>query len=102
MARRPSASQLAPKKSLNAAELQNGIARLQKRIEDLEAFDPQKMTEKRPPALEGLSSAIKATLARISLEMERLIFNDSYRPLIFNGLGRRSSWRAHQPRFRIT
>jgi len=65
MARRPSASQLAPKKILNAAELHNGIARLQKRIEDLEAFDPKKMTEKRPPELEGLSSAIKATLARI-------------------------------------
>src|ERR1700732_654777 len=65
MARRPSASQFAPKKSLNAAELQNGIARLQKRIEDLEAFDPKKMTERRPPELEGLSSAIKATLARI-------------------------------------
>jgi predicted nucleotide-binding protein len=65
MARRPSASQLAPKKTLNAAELQNGIARLQKRIEDLEAFDPKKMTEKRPPELDGLSNAIKATLARI-------------------------------------
>jgi len=38
---------------------------LQKRIEDLEAFDPKRMTERRPPELEGLSSAIKATLARI-------------------------------------
>jgi hypothetical protein len=64
MARRPTPPPPAPKNTLTPDELRNGIKRLQKRIEELEAFDPNKMTENRPAELQGLSTSIQTTLAR--------------------------------------
>jgi len=45
--------------------MRNGIARLEKRVEELAAFDPQKMTEDRPVELKALSTSIQTTLGRI-------------------------------------
>jgi predicted nucleotide-binding protein len=65
MARRPTQPPPAPKKTMTTDELRNGIKRLQTRIEELEAFDPNKMTENRPAELQGLSTSIQTTLARV-------------------------------------
>ena len=65
MARRPSPPPPAPKKTLTPDEMRSGITRLQKRIEELGAFDPSKMTENHPSELEGLSTSIQTTLARV-------------------------------------
>jgi predicted nucleotide-binding protein len=65
MGRRPSTPPPTPKKTLTPSDLHNGIRRLRQRIEELEAFDPNKMTEKHPAELEGLSTAIQTALARI-------------------------------------
>jgi hypothetical protein len=65
MARRSSPSREAPRKVLTLDEIRNGIARVEKRIEELAAFDPQKMTVEYPPELKALSTSIQTTLARI-------------------------------------
>jgi hypothetical protein len=64
MARRPPGKTVQPK-VLTADELRQGIIRLQKRIEELETFDPQSMKENYPPELKGLSTTIQTTLARV-------------------------------------
>lgn len=64
--RRPSKSQApAPKKVSTPDELRAGIGRLEKRIEELEAFDPNSMKENHPPELDGIATAIQTTLARV-------------------------------------
>jgi len=45
--------------------IRDGIARLETRIGELTAFDPSKITQKHPPKLKELSSAIQTTLATI-------------------------------------
>jgi hypothetical protein len=47
MALRPTPKKMTPD------DLRNGIKRLQTRIEELEAFDPSKMTENFPPELQA-------------------------------------------------
>jgi predicted nucleotide-binding protein len=65
MARRPAPPRDAPKRSLTPDELRNGVARLEKRIEELTAFDPTKMTATNPPELSALSTSIERTLGII-------------------------------------
>lgn len=65
MARRSTPPQEAARKELTQDELRNGIARLEKRIEEVAAFDPQKMTETHPPELKAISTSIETTLGRI-------------------------------------
>ena len=65
MTRCPSSARKVPKKELTTDEIRNGIARLNKRIAELSAFDPSKMTEGNPPELKGLETSIQTTLARI-------------------------------------
>src|SRR5262245_7043135 len=65
MARRAAPPRGAPKKGLTPGESPTGITRLQKRVEELTAFDPQKMTQNYPPELQALSTAIQTTLARV-------------------------------------
>ena len=102
MARRPTPLPPAPKKTLTPDELRNGIKRLQTRIEELEAFDPNKMTESYPPDLQGLSTSIQTTLARVfgdgTADYQRFL------PLAnCNGVRRRSTTGAcRPPRFLIT
>jgi predicted nucleotide-binding protein len=62
MARRPAPPKEAPKKTLTPDELRSGIARLEKRIKEVAAFDPQKMTTGDPPELDALSTSIQRTL----------------------------------------
>ncbi len=65
MARRPPPPPEASKKVLTPDELRNGIARLETRMKEVAAFDPQRMTAAHPPELKALSTSIQATLARI-------------------------------------
>jgi predicted nucleotide-binding protein len=65
MAKRNTPPREAARKILIPAELRSGIDRLKKRIEELEAFDPRKMTESHPAELRALSTSIQATLARV-------------------------------------
>jgi hypothetical protein len=51
-------------KSKSPAAIRNGIGRLEKRIAELTAFNPQKMTEPRPAELKALSTAIQISLER--------------------------------------
>jgi predicted nucleotide-binding protein len=64
MARRPTTPSLAPKLHLNAAEMQAGITRLQKRIEALEAFDSTQMQASYPPELAALGTSITRALEK--------------------------------------
>jgi hypothetical protein len=52
------------KRSKSPASIRNGIGRLEKRIRELTAFDPTKMTEPRPAELKALSTAIQISLER--------------------------------------
>jgi hypothetical protein len=53
-----------PKPSRSPAAIRNGIGQLQRRIGELAAFDPAKMTEPRPAELKALSTAIQISLER--------------------------------------
>jgi len=55
----------APKRIMNPTELRAGIERIEKRIEELTAFDPSKMQVDHPPELAGIETAIQTTLARV-------------------------------------
>jgi hypothetical protein len=52
------------KPSRSPAAIRNGIGQLQRRIVELAAFDPAKMTEPRPAELKALSTAIQISLER--------------------------------------
>jgi predicted nucleotide-binding protein len=65
MARRPSPPRAEAAKQLTPDEIRNGIARLEKRIEELADFNPQKMTVTHPHELKALSTSIQTTLGRI-------------------------------------
>jgi predicted nucleotide-binding protein len=65
MARRPpSVPLVAPKLHLSTAEMQAGIVRLRKRLEELEAFNPEQMQERSPPELAALETAITRALEK--------------------------------------
>jgi predicted nucleotide-binding protein len=65
MTRRSAPPKDSSRRRLTSEEMRNGIARLEKRIQELTAFDPQKMTEGRPADLKALSTSINTTLERI-------------------------------------
>ena len=50
---------------LSPEQIRRGIARLRKRIEEVEAFDPQKVTKRFAPEVETLSTAVEETLAAV-------------------------------------
>jgi predicted nucleotide-binding protein len=64
MARRSPPPANAPKLQLNAAEIEGGIARLTKRREELDQFDPQSLTDWSSPELNALSTAITRALEK--------------------------------------
>lgn len=64
MARKPSAPSLR-QPGLSADEIRTGILRLQRRIAELEAFDPNTVSERRAPEVKALQVSIEGTLERI-------------------------------------
>lgn len=63
MARKPTDEPVAA--NLSPQEMSVGIERIGKRIEELEAFDPKTIPERRHPSVRALSVAIEETLARV-------------------------------------
>lgn len=58
-------SQLSPFRPSSVAEMERGIARLEERIRELEAFDARANTVAEPPQITVMSSAIQGTLEKI-------------------------------------
>ena len=50
---------------LSADQIRQGIDRLQKRISELEAFDPASVEERRSPVTRAINTAIEETLAKV-------------------------------------
>ena len=67
MTRRPARPSPPPPKSANltAANATGAIPQLERRIADLEAFDPNTVNTGDDPTIKGLESRIEQTLARI-------------------------------------
>jgi predicted nucleotide-binding protein len=65
MSRRPNQLPLPKTANLTVEEMTRGITRLQKRIDDLEAFDPQSVQERWPPEVTALRVSIEETLAAV-------------------------------------
>lgn len=63
MAKRP-LQPPSPKKELSAEEILAGIARLTKRLQEVEAFDPTRMTESCPPELSALETAVTRAIEK--------------------------------------
>ncbi|WP_210199563.1 nucleotide-binding protein [Rhizobium sp. N122] len=51
--------------NLSSEQMRRGIVRLQKRIADLEAFDPNSVTASNSPEVNSLETAIEATLSAV-------------------------------------
>lgn len=51
--------------SLTPEQMRNGIRRIQKRVEELEQFDPSKLTKRWAPETQALQTAIDETLANV-------------------------------------
>lgn len=64
MARGPSQISVAPKLHLSAAEMEAGISRIKKRVEELEAFDPSGMQVEFPSEIAVLETAITRALEK--------------------------------------
>ncbi len=64
MARRPPPPQPTAKKRLTSEEMSAGIARLHKRLEEVEAFNANTMQERRPPELMALETGVMRALER--------------------------------------
>jgi predicted nucleotide-binding protein len=65
MPRRPPPPARPQRPNLSVDEKRRGIARLQKRIQDLEAFDPQKLQKRDAPEVTALETAIAEALSGI-------------------------------------
>jgi hypothetical protein len=52
-------------RTLSVREMQNGIGRLGRRIEELKAFDPQSVSARRSPNLVSLETAVEDALAAV-------------------------------------
>ncbi|WP_238298129.1 hypothetical protein, partial [Methylobacterium soli] len=64
MARSPSSSEQSLKEGLTPDEMQAGILRLGKRLEEVEAFDARSMSDRCPPELIALQAAVTRALER--------------------------------------
>ena len=65
MARRPAAPQPPQPATLSVDQMRRGIDRINKRIADLEAFDPRIVQKRWGPEVAALETAIKETLAAV-------------------------------------
>jgi len=64
MARSSKPAATAPKLDLSIAEMEAGIIRLQKRLDELNAFDPRQMRVEHPPELNTLGTSVKRALEK--------------------------------------
>ena len=65
MARRSSSNPEPQCAVLTIEQMRRGVARLKKRIEELQAFEPRSVQKRCAPEVEALSTAIEATLSSI-------------------------------------
>jgi len=54
-----------PRAKLTVDQMKRGMARIQRRIDDLEAFDPFRVTKRHAPEVTALETAIEETLAAV-------------------------------------
>jgi len=64
MARQPTQPASAPKKKMAAAEIRQGIDRIQKRLDEVAAFNVDNLREEFPPELKALSTAVSRSLEK--------------------------------------
>lgn len=64
MARSSKPATTAPKVDLSIADMEAGVIRLQKRLDELNAFDPRQMRVEHPPELNTLGTSIKRALEK--------------------------------------
>ena len=64
MAKRPATPQRHPA-NLSLDQIERGVPRLRKRIDDLEAFDPSKLQQRNAPEVAALEASIEETLTEV-------------------------------------
>lgn len=65
MAKRAAVPPMLPRATLTVDQMKLGIARIQRRIDDLEAFDPQSVPQRYAPEVIALAKSIDGTLAAV-------------------------------------